>query len=116
MTMKDDTVISEKERALRQLLDELEKGRSSGETEGWLTPEEVKNTLWKSRFPFYHFADVGKMIPGEPPAEMQAVFLCLYRNHNHRHSRWFSFTTSVFAALSGCKNSKCGHQTLHGVI
>ena len=45
MTMKDVTVISEKERALRQLLDELEKGRRSGETEGWLTPEEVEKHL-----------------------------------------------------------------------
>lgn len=49
MTMKDDTVMSEKERALQQLLAELEKGRKSGETEGWLTPEEVEKHLMEKK-------------------------------------------------------------------
>lgn len=40
--MKDDIPTLEKERALQQLLAELDKGRRSGETEGWLTCEEVK--------------------------------------------------------------------------
>jgi len=32
----------EKTQAMLQLLGELEKGRISGETEGWLSPEEVR--------------------------------------------------------------------------
>ncbi len=32
----------EKTRATLRLMDELAKGRRSGETEGWLTPEEVR--------------------------------------------------------------------------
>ena len=35
----------EKEQALRQLLSELEKGRKSGETESWLTLEDVEKQL-----------------------------------------------------------------------
>lgn len=42
MTMKDNISTPEKEQALQQLLAELEKGRKSGETEGWLTLEEVE--------------------------------------------------------------------------
>ena len=36
---------TEKEQALQQLLSELEKGRKSGETEGWLTLEDVEKHL-----------------------------------------------------------------------
>ena len=32
----------EKTQAMLQLLGELEKGRISGETEGWLSPEDVR--------------------------------------------------------------------------
>ena len=42
MTYKMTT---EKEQALQQLLCELEKGRKSGETEGWLTLENVEKQL-----------------------------------------------------------------------
>lgn len=40
--MKDNISTTEKEQAIQQLMAELEKGRKSGETEGWLTLEEVK--------------------------------------------------------------------------
>lgn len=42
MTMKDNISTPEKEQTIQQLLAELEKGRKSGETEGWLTLEEVE--------------------------------------------------------------------------
>ena len=35
----------EKTQATIRLMNELEKGRRSGETEGWLTPEEVEEHL-----------------------------------------------------------------------
>ena len=35
----------EKTMATLRLMNELEKGRRSGETEGWLTPEEVRESL-----------------------------------------------------------------------
>ncbi len=47
MTMKDTISATEQEQAVRQLMTELEKGRKSGETEGWLTPEEVKQHFQK---------------------------------------------------------------------
>lgn len=40
--MKDNISTPEKEQAIQQLLAEPEKGRKSGETEGWLTLEEVE--------------------------------------------------------------------------
>ena len=41
MTMKDTISATEQEQAVRQLMTELEKGRKSGETEGWLTPGQT---------------------------------------------------------------------------
>lgn len=41
----ENKMTAEKEQALRQLLSELEKGRKSGETEGWLTLEDVEKQL-----------------------------------------------------------------------
>lgn len=40
--MKDNISTTEKEQVIQQLMAELEKGRKSGETEGWLTLEEVE--------------------------------------------------------------------------
>ena len=45
MIMKDNITVSEKDHALQQLMDELEKGRTSGEKEGWLTLEEVERHI-----------------------------------------------------------------------
>lgn len=41
----ENKMTAEKEQALRQLLSELEKGRKSGETKGWLTLEDVEKQL-----------------------------------------------------------------------
>ena len=38
----DNTCDYEREQAVLQLMSELAKGRRSGETEGWLTPEEIR--------------------------------------------------------------------------
>lgn len=37
-----DTHNYEKEQTTLQLMDELAKGRKSGETEGWISPEEMR--------------------------------------------------------------------------
>ena len=36
---------NEKEQATARLMDELAKGRRSGETEGWLAPDDIKEHL-----------------------------------------------------------------------
>ena len=41
-TYTDNTCDYEREQAALQLMSELAKGRRSGETEGWLTPEEIR--------------------------------------------------------------------------
>lgn len=38
----DNTCDYKREQATLQLMSELAKGRRSGETEGWLTPEEIR--------------------------------------------------------------------------
>lgn len=46
MSMEHENVIQsadETGRALQMLLNELEKGRQSGETQGWLTLEDVES-------------------------------------------------------------------------
>ncbi|MEE1367839.1 MAG: hypothetical protein U0K16_04130 [Evtepia sp.] len=42
-TYTDNTCDYEREQAVLQLMSELAKGRRSGETEGWLTPEEIRS-------------------------------------------------------------------------
>lgn len=42
-TYTDNTCDYEREQATLQLMSELAKGRRSGETEGWLTPEEIRS-------------------------------------------------------------------------
>ena len=64
--MKDTISATEQEQAVRQLMTELEKGRKSGETEGWLTSEEVKQ----------HFQKKYLNKRAKPLAETQAVLLC----------------------------------------
>lgn len=41
-TYTDNTCDYKREQAVLQLMSELAKGRRSGETEGWLTPEEIR--------------------------------------------------------------------------
>jgi len=41
-TYTDNTCDYEREQAVLQLMSELAKGHRSGETEGWLTPEEMR--------------------------------------------------------------------------
>lgn len=42
-TYTDNTCDYEREQAVLQLMSELAKGRRSCETEGWLTPEEIRS-------------------------------------------------------------------------
>ncbi len=42
-TYTDNTCDCKREQATLQLMSELAKGRRSGETEGWLTPEEIRS-------------------------------------------------------------------------
>ena len=42
-TYTDNTCDYEREQAVLQLMRELAKGRRSGETERWLTPEEIRS-------------------------------------------------------------------------
>ena len=42
-TYTDNTCDYEREQAVLQLMSDLAKGRRSGETEGWLTPEEIRS-------------------------------------------------------------------------